>query len=293
MSEIIPWMAAEADRGESPEALPPARQERKSGECDSAQQPLSVQHLPVHQFPATGMAAAEERNTAAPVEPGKVVVNLSVWTGGNECVANKRAADEALASDSATRGRSPEMDWAEDPLYNETDLESDIFEQQRRRRVYRGRTAAMLHRYMRYALETGRIPSILGGDIFRSRVTSYGVSTFEDRAIFVHDMERCLQRLDELSQQVVARVVLQGHNREEAARLIGCTSRTIHRNLMEALDRMADILLEVGLLEELPVERPRETSATACSDATETPVEKSCQGGEATDFLLSDCEDGK
>ena len=253
MSEIIAWMAAEADREESRDVPPAAPQERKSGEGESTQRPLSLQHMPVHQFPATGIPAAEKR--------------------------------------------SEEPDWAKDPLYDplyqETDLEADIFEQQRRRRVYRGRTAAMLHRYMRYSLETGRIPSILGGDIFRSKVTSYGVSTFEDRAIFVHDMERCLQRLDGLLQQVVARVVLQGHNREDAARLIGCTSRTIHRNLMEALDRMADILLEVGLLEEIPVEAPREPCAAASLKAPDSPVEKSCQGGEATDFLLSDCEDGK
>lgn len=184
----------------------------------------------------------------------------------------------------------PGADWANDPLFKETALEADVFEQQRRRRVYRGRTAAMLQRYMRYALETGRIPSILGGEFFRSRVTSYGVSTFEDRAIFVHDMEKCLNRLDELSRQVLARVVLQGHDRDEAARLFGCTPRTIHRNLTDALDRMADILLHVGLLEALPLAAPAETQLP---EAATSPVEKTCQGGEATDFLLSDCEDGK
>ncbi len=149
----------------------------------------------------------------------------------------------------------------------------------------------MLQRYMRYALETGRIPSILGGEFFRSRVTSYSVTTFEDRAIFVHDMEKCLNRLDELSRQILARVVLQGHDHDEAARLFGCTRMTIHRNLTEALDRMADILLGVGLLEALPVAAP--PSENQPCDAQSTPVEKTCQGGEATDFLLSDCEDGK
>ena len=149
----------------------------------------------------------------------------------------------------------------------------------------------MLQRYMRYALETGRIPSILGGEFFRSRVTSYSVTTFEDRAIFVHDMEKCLGRLDQLSQQILARVVLQGHDHNEAARLFGCTQRTIRRNLTEALDRMADILLEVGLLEAIPWQT--RLRRTASSEAPISPVEKTCQGGEATDFLLSDCEDGE
>jgi predicted DNA-binding protein (UPF0251 family) len=269
MSEIISWIAAESDE---PEPLPSLRlvgqlDEKAKGHDDadfplaehSAQEPPQhvsqnpPQHLPLHQFPGSAETAAEAPEAAA-------------------------GATDAGA------------DWANDPLFTETAIEADVFEQQRRRRIYRGRTAAMLQRYMRYALETGRIPSILGGEFFRSRVTSYGVSTFEDRAIFVHDMEKCLNRLDELSRQILARVVLQGHDRDEAARLFGCTRMTIHRNLTEALDRMADILLQVGLLEALPLAARAENPS---SGAAISPVEKTCQGGEATDFLLSDCEDGK
>jgi len=267
VSEIIAWIAAEADRPDSPAPLPLRRPARNSDESDIPAPRYSTHppQLPVHQFPPTGQ---------------------------NSDIA-------ATTTDGAA-------DWANDPLWAETALESEIYEQHRRRRIYRGRTAGMLHRYMRYALETGRIPSILGGEFFRSRVTSYSVSTFEDRAIFVHDMEKCLARLDELSRQVLARIVLQGHGHDEAARLFGCTRMTIHRNLTEALDRMADILLEVGLLEALPAEvslrdgpfaeTPSAEAAASENDAPEvqiSPVEKTCQGGEATDFLLSDCEDGK
>jgi predicted DNA-binding protein (UPF0251 family) len=256
MSEIISWIAAESDGPEPPAPLPlggPAGKKAKGpGDPDLARPEYSKQELPQH-LPLHEFPATAESEAAA-------------------------SATDAGA------------DWASDPLFKETAREADVFEQQRRRRVYRGRTAAMLQRYMRYALETGRIPSILGGEFFRSRVTSYSVTTFEDRAIFVHDMERCLNRLDELSRQILARVVLQGHDRDEAARLFGCTPRTIHRNLTEALDRMADILIEVGLLEALPLAAPPETPL---SEATTSPVEKTCQGGEATDFLLSDCEDGK
>jgi hypothetical protein len=260
MSEIISWIAAESDGSEPPVPLPLALGGKAKRPDDPDLPPAKFpsqtfsqntqQHLPLHQFPGSA------EKTTSP--------------------AAARIPDEGA-------------DWANDPLFKETALETDVFEEQRRRRVYRGRTAAMLQRYMRYALETGRIPSILGGEFFRSRVTSYGVSTFEDRAIFVHDMEKCLNRLDEMSRQVLARVVLQGHDRDEAARLFGCTPRTIHRNLTEALDRMADILLKVGLLEAIPA-TPAETSL---SEGEFGPVEKTCQGGEATDFLLSDCEDGK
>jgi len=52
---------------------------------------------------------------------------------------------------------------------------------ERERRAYRGRTVAMLRRYMRYSIETGRLPSLLGRELFRAKVTSYTVVTFEDR----------------------------------------------------------------------------------------------------------------
>jgi predicted DNA-binding protein (UPF0251 family) len=272
MSEIISWIAAESDEPEPLPPLPVGQLDEKAKAPDDADvapaeystqevaQHLpqhSPQHLPLHQFPGTAETTVE------------------------------KTAEAGDATGSATDAGA---DWANDPLFTETAREADVYEQQRRRRVYRGRTAAMLQRYMRYALETGRIPSILGGEFFRSRVTSYSVTTFEDRAIFVHDMEKCLNRLDELSRQILARVVLQGHDHDEAARLFGCTRMTIHRNLTEALDRMADILLRVGLLEALPLAAPAENPS---SGASTLPVEKTCQGGEATDFLLSDCEDGK
>lgn len=153
----------------------------------------------------------------------------------------------------------------------------DFFaDEERRRRIYRNRTVAMLRRYMRYSIETGRLPSLVGREFFRSNVTKYQVTTFEDRVIFVHDMETCLHRLDKCSQQVLARIVLQEYGHEEAARLLGCTRMTVHRILMEALDELSAILVGVGLL-----------------DVVLPNSEISCQGGKNGCFSLSDCEDGE
>jgi hypothetical protein len=63
--------------------------------------------------------------------------------------------------------------------------------------LYRDRTVALLRRYLRLSIEVGRTPSLLGREFFRSRVTSYGYSTFEDSVIFVHDVERSLEELNE------------------------------------------------------------------------------------------------
>ncbi len=143
-------------------------------------------------------------------------------------------------------------------------------------RQYRGRTAAMLRRYMKFSLDVGRVPSLLGREFFRARVTRYSVSTFEDRVIFVHDMEQCLERLGEESRKVLARVILQEYQRDEAARVLRWGERTVYRKLVEALDTLSEILLAAGLLEAMP-----------------RGQEKTCQEGEEGDFLASDWNDEK
>jgi hypothetical protein len=142
-------------------------------------------------------------------------------------------------------------------LLEQLDVTEELIELDRRQRVYRGRTAAMLRKYMRYSLETGRLPSLIGREFFRSKVTSYRVTTFEDRVIFVHDMETCLERLTEFSGQVIARSILQEHDLPATARLIHCNEKTIRRAIPMALDELIEILLEVGLLEGLDLVRER------------------------------------
>jgi hypothetical protein len=136
-------------------------------------------------------------------------------------------------------------------------------DRERERRTYRGRAVAMLRRYMKYSIETGRLPSLLGREFFRAKVTSYTVVTFEDRVIFVHDMERCLDRLDEFSRQLIARHILQEHDRWATAKLLHCNEKTVRRYTPVVLDMLIEILLEVGLMERLGSTR-----------------ENPCQGGE-------------
>jgi RNA polymerase sigma factor (sigma-70 family) len=109
--------------------------------------------------------------------------------------------------------------------------------------IYRHKTAGLLHRYLRLSLEVGRLPSILGRELFRTRFHRRRNANFEDAVIFVHDMEHCLEKLDGFSQQVLVWVVLQGYSQEETARLLNCARRTVSRHLPEALDRLSEILL--------------------------------------------------
>lgn len=132
----------------------------------------------------------------------------------------------------------------------------------------------MLRRYMRYSIETGRLPSLLGREFFRAKVTSYTVVTFEDRVIFVHDMEMCLKKLDEFSRQLIARHILQEHDQVETGKLLHCTDRTVRTYVPIALDLLIEVLLETGLMERL-----------------EAIAKKPCQGGTEHQNCVSHCED--
>jgi hypothetical protein len=140
--------------------------------------------------------------------------------------------------------------------------------------LYRDRTVGLLRRYLRLSIEVGRMPSLLGREFFRTRVTSYKASTFEDSVIFVHDVERSLEELNEFEKKLIAKIVLQQYSKEEAGRLLGCGYRTVERLFPEALDRVTEILLRREILTGLP--------------RTKSEVPKTCQGGKTGPFLASD-----
>ena len=116
---------------------------------------------------------------------------------------------------------------------------------------YRKYTEAMLRRYMRLSMEAGRAPSLLGREMFRGNVTNYSVQGFDDVVIFVHDVEKCLAKLDEGQQYLIRRIALQEYTQGETAGMMGVGLRTIVRRYAEALDLLTKIFLERNLLEPL------------------------------------------
>jgi hypothetical protein len=140
--------------------------------------------------------------------------------------------------------------------------------------LYRERTIAILRRYLRFSIEVGRLPSILGREFFRAKVTSYRMSSFEDAVIFVHDVDRTLERLVFFHQQVIATIIFQEYTHEQAAEVLQCGRRTVGREFNIAVDYVSEMFLAGGLLNRLPA----------------MPVEKTCQEGESTNFSLSDCK---
>ncbi len=118
--------------------------------------------------------------------------------------------------------------------------------------LYRNRTVAMLRRYARLSVEVGRLPSLLGRELFQAKVTAYRAATFEDVIIFVHDVEQSLEKLDGFEQELVAKIVFQFYSQDEAAQILGCWRRTVGRRFLEAVDRLSEIFLIGGLLVRLP-----------------------------------------
>jgi DNA-directed RNA polymerase specialized sigma24 family protein len=117
--------------------------------------------------------------------------------------------------------------------------------------LYRERTRGLLKRYLRLSVEVGRLPSLLGREFFRARVTAYQATTFEDSVIFVHDVECCLEQLDRFDKQLIAIIVLQDYSQDDAARRMNCGRCTVQRKFPEAMDRLSQLFLEGGLLEGL------------------------------------------
>ncbi len=116
---------------------------------------------------------------------------------------------------------------------------------------YRKYTEGMLRRYLRLSMEKGRVPSLLGQEMFRGRVTTYKVRSFEDVVIFVHDVEMCLKRLTEAEQDLLERIAIQEYTQGEAAGLLGMSLRTVVRKYAAAVDVLTGHFLDTGLLEPL------------------------------------------
>lgn len=116
---------------------------------------------------------------------------------------------------------------------------------------YRKHTEALLRRYLQLSLTSGRVPSLMGREIFRGRSSHYRTSTLEDVVIFCYDVERRLERLRPVEQRLLSRIAMQRYTQAEAAVMMGLSLRHTVRQYGQALDALTRMLLEAGLLKPL------------------------------------------
>ena len=129
---------------------------------------------------------------------------------------------------------------------------------------YRKYTEAMLRRYTVMSLQKGRVPSLLGRELFRGKVSSHRMHGFDDMIHYVIDVEGCLKLLQPDQQKVVYRVAVQEYTFPEAAELLQWSLRSTQRRYHEALDELTAIFQKRELMEKTPG----------------LPPAKSCQEGE-------------
>jgi hypothetical protein len=114
---------------------------------------------------------------------------------------------------------------------------------------YRKYTEALLRRYVRMSMGAGRVPSLLGRELFRGKVSNYRVEGFDDMVIFVEDVAKCVAKLDRGQQILIERIALQEYTQEETSEMLRLPLRSVLRFYADALDLLTEMFLEKKLLE--------------------------------------------
>jgi hypothetical protein len=140
--------------------------------------------------------------------------------------------------------------------------------------MFRAHSLKLLRHYLRLSLDYGRIPSVLGGESMRARVSHTRMHTMEDETIFIHDMNRCLEKvLSEEELRMVALIVFMDYTFEEAAMKMHYSIRQTYRMFYDLMDRLTSAFFEREFLnrEKLmgttkkPMGRARPHSIEACA----------------------------
>jgi len=127
----------------------------------------------------------------------------------------------------------------------------------------RMRSIALLQRFYRTSLQLGRMPSVLGGAAFRSRIHPRSPRTFEDAVVFVCDVDRCLRSLEPFDQCLIAFCVLEDRSEWEAACRFRCPQSEVSRRLGYVLDLLHETFCRLGLLSPSPVEQVAEPTTAS------------------------------
>jgi hypothetical protein len=113
---------------------------------------------------------------------------------------------------------------------------------------FRHQTIAIIRHYFEISCQVGRLPSILGREFFRARVSHHVVPSFEDQAVFVHDVEHCLKKLSGEHEEIVALVGLYDFSQDEVTAMTGRCRSWVHQHYLEAVDELTELFLNGGLL---------------------------------------------
>ncbi len=118
---------------------------------------------------------------------------------------------------------------------------------------YRGQTLAIVRHFFEMSCQLGRLPSILGREFFRAKVSHHAIPSFEDQALFAHDVQKSLLKLKHEELEVITLIGLYGLTYDTAAEMLHLSTGCICERYLEALARLTQIFLDAGILQR---ERP-------------------------------------
>ena len=115
---------------------------------------------------------------------------------------------------------------------------------------FRGQTLAIARHFFEISSQMGRLPSLLGREFFRARVSHHAIPSFEEQAVFVRDVELCLARLSDAHAEMITLIGLYDFSREEIAGMLRYSRTWVSLRVAEALDSLSEIFLRAGILRE-------------------------------------------
>ncbi|MFZ0312551.1 MAG: hypothetical protein WAL85_07580, partial [Candidatus Korobacteraceae bacterium] len=113
---------------------------------------------------------------------------------------------------------------------------------------FRSQTLAMMRHFFELSCQVGRLPSLLGREFFRARVSHHSIPSFEEQIVFARDVELCLNRLSDDHAEIVTLIGLYDFSLDEVGEMLRYSKTAVHRWFWEALDCLSEIFLRAGLL---------------------------------------------
>ncbi len=113
---------------------------------------------------------------------------------------------------------------------------------------YRGQTLAIVRHFFEISSQLGRIPSILGREFFRAKVSHHSIPSFEDQALFVHDVRRSLGKLNDDELQVITLLGLYDVTLDAAAAILHLSTGCLSERYSDAISRLTQNFLDTGVL---------------------------------------------
>ena len=139
---------------------------------------------------------------------------------------------------------------------------------------FRGQTLSLVRHFFELSCQVGRLPSLMGRELFRARVSHHAIPSFEEQVVFVRDLELCVARLKNEQAEIVALIGLYNLSREEVAAMLHCSRWWVNDQLTRALDSLSEIFLQAGLLDERRADRRQRQLTKRSRPRHQAPVRK-------------------